>query len=597
MLGRGEVLGITGLAGSGLGELAKAIFGAAGSGRTTGRVVVDGNPVASGSPPASLAAGIALITGDRRREGIFPDFTLQENICLPILGRFAGFAGRLDHAAMEETTARNLARLRVRAPGPQTRARQLSGGNQQKVVFAKWLETLPKVFVMDEPTIGIDVGSKAEIRDIIDEIAAAGVGVVLITTELEELVSLCDRVLVMFRGELVAELTGVRHRARGHPARRGLRREIGFTRMTSVPSPQSARPVLADRLLARLKRSYSLIQALGVLVVLIVLMQIANDRFLSPVNIGNLLGQMTVMLIVAAGMTIIMISGEFDVAVGSVVGLSAAVAGWIMVRWMPVATAADQAGWVIVVGLLVPLLVGPLIGLFAGLVVTKALIPSFIVTLGTLMMARSLTLVVTQGQPIPDIPDVIRAIGQGRSVQLPLPVSFKGLAESGSLADLIVWLPIQNILWVAVLVYAIAWFVMERTAFGKRVYAVGANRTVAVLSGIRADRIKIACFMIVGFTASLAGLVSISRLGAVSPNTGEGLEFEVIAAVVIGGTSLSGGQGQVLRTIIGVVIIVLTRNFLNLARIEVFWQGFATGGIILTAVLLEALQRRISRRD
>ena len=208
MLGRGEVLGITGLAGSGLGELAKAIFGAAGSSRTTGRVVVDGKPVAPGSPSASLAAGIALITGDRRREGIFPDFTLQENICLPILGRFAGFAGRLDSAAMEQTTARNLARLRVRAPGPHTRAGQLSGGNQQKVVFAKWLETLPKVFVMDEPTIGIDVGSKAEIRDIINEIAAAGVGVVLITTELEELVSLCDRVLVMFRGELVAELTG-----------------------------------------------------------------------------------------------------------------------------------------------------------------------------------------------------------------------------------------------------------------------------------------------------------------------------------------------------------------------------------------------------
>ena len=107
------------------------------------------------------------------------------------------------------------------------------------------------------------------------------------------------------------------------------------------PPARLARPAL----LARLKRSYSLIQALGVLALLIVLMQIANERFLSPVNIGNLLGQMTVMLIVAAGMTIIMISGEFDVAVGSVVGLSAAVAGWIMVRWMPVATAADQV-WV-----------------------------------------------------------------------------------------------------------------------------------------------------------------------------------------------------------------------------------------------------------
>ena len=109
---------------------------------------------------------------------------------------------------MTETTIRNMARLRVRAPGPESRAGQLSGGNQQKVLFAKWLETLPKVFVMDEPTIGIDVGSKAEIRGIVDEIAAAGVGVVLVTTELEELVSLCDRVLVMFRGEIVTELTG-----------------------------------------------------------------------------------------------------------------------------------------------------------------------------------------------------------------------------------------------------------------------------------------------------------------------------------------------------------------------------------------------------
>ncbi len=204
----GEVLGVTGLAGSGLGELAKAIFGAAGGGKVTGRIVVDGHSVRPGDPAASLAAGIALLTSDRLREGILPDFTLVENISLPILPRFARFAGVLDKAAMVETAARNMERLRVRAPGPFALARQLSGGNQQKVLFAKWLETMPKVFVMDEPTIGIDVGSKAEIRGIIDEIAATGVGIVLVTTELEELVSLCDRVLVMFRGELVAELTG-----------------------------------------------------------------------------------------------------------------------------------------------------------------------------------------------------------------------------------------------------------------------------------------------------------------------------------------------------------------------------------------------------
>ena len=366
--------------------------------------------------------------------------------------------------------------------------------------------------------------------------------------------------------------------------------------MTTLSAPKPARVAVASRLLGSLKRSYSLIQALGVLAILIVVMQIANDRFLSPANVGNLLGQMTVMLIVAAGMTIVMIAGEFDVSVGSVVGLSAAVAGWIMVRWIPAAGADDHPWWVIALGLTAPLFVGPLLGLFVGFIVTKARIPSFIVTLGMLMIGRSLTLVVTQGQPIPDIPHVIRLFGQGRWVQLPLPINFAGWSSSGLLADLLVWFPIQNIIWVAVLVYAAGWFVMERTKFGKRVYAVGSNRTVAILSGIRADRIKIQCLMVVGFTASLAGIVSVSRLGAVSPNTGEGLEFEVIAAVVIGGTGLYGGQGKILRTIIGVIIIALTRNFLNLARIEIFWQGFATGTIILGAVLLEALQRRISER-
>ena len=365
--------------------------------------------------------------------------------------------------------------------------------------------------------------------------------------------------------------------------------------MTTVSSPKP-QPLAGSRFLASLKRSYSLIQALGVLAILIVAMQIANDRFLSPVNVGNLLGQMTIMLIVAAGMTIVMIAGEFDVSVGSVVGLSAAVAGWIMVRWIPAPSANDHSWWVIVLGLVAPLFVGPALGLFVGLIVTKARIPSFIVTLGMLMIARSLTLVVTQGQPIPDMPQIVRSFGQGRWVQIPLPIAFSDYFRAGSLSELLVWFPIQNIVWVAAVVYAVGWFVLERTAFGKRVYAVGSNRTVAILSGIRADRIKIQCLMIVGFTASLAGVVSVSRLGAVSPNTGEGLEFEVIAAVVIGGTGLYGGQGKILRTIIGVIIIALTRNFLNLARIAIFWQGFATGAIILGAVLLEALQRRISER-
>jgi ABC-type sugar transport system ATPase subunit len=205
-LHKGEILGITGLTGSGLTELAKAMFGSPDTQRDAGSFRLDGRDVALRDPTEALAVGIALLTNDRLREGVLPDFTIQENVVLPILDRFAGLLGELDMGAIGTAARHAITRLRVRAPGPHTPVRSLSGGNQQKVLFAKWLGTKPRVFIMDEPTIGIDVGSKAEIRELIRTIAADGVGVVLITAEIDELTTLCDRVLIMFRGRFVAEL-------------------------------------------------------------------------------------------------------------------------------------------------------------------------------------------------------------------------------------------------------------------------------------------------------------------------------------------------------------------------------------------------------
>ena len=205
-LHKGEILGITGLTGSGLTELAKAIFASPDTRREAGAVRLDGRELALRDPSDALAAGIVLLTNDRLREGVLPDFTIQENVVLPVLDRFAGMLGHLDLSAIGAVAREAIGRLRVRAPGPQTPVRSLSGGNQQKVLFAKWLGTRPRVFIMDEPTIGIDVGSKAEIRELIRAIAADGVGVILITAEIDELTTLCDRVLVMFRGRFVAEL-------------------------------------------------------------------------------------------------------------------------------------------------------------------------------------------------------------------------------------------------------------------------------------------------------------------------------------------------------------------------------------------------------
>jgi ribose transport system permease protein len=201
------------------------------------------------------------------------------------------------------------------------------------------------------------------------------------------------------------------------------------------------------------------------------------------------------------------------------------------------------------------------------------------VTLAGMMIVRSLTLLVTQGQPIGGIPDSFKAIGQGRNLVLP--------AFGQDLA-------IPDIFLVALLIYAAGWMLLQRTSFGRKIYAVGANPLVARLAGVRVERVKIICFMILGLCVSIASLLNLARVGAVSPTTGTGLEFEVIAAVVIGGTSLSGGQGSILRSIAGVVTIALIRNFLNLARVDIFWQDFATGAIILGAVLIDALRKRVA---
>ncbi len=324
--------------------------------------------------------------------------------------------------------------------------------------------------------------------------------------------------------------------------------------MTSVPAAGGS-----TRWRDFLRQSYGLIQALAVLILLVVVISLFSPRFLTIINITNLMAQMGVNLIVAAGMTVVMISGEFDISVGSVVALTAAVSATLMQRYG------------IVPAVLVSLVIGPALGVFNGLVVTKGRIPSFITTLGTMMIARSLAFVTTGGKVVSNLPDSFKIIGQGQTFGIPNPFV------------------------IALVCYAIGWVLMTRTAFGKKVYAVGANRTVAMLSGIRADRVKIVCMMIVGFTASFAGNILLARIGAIQADTARGLEFEVIAAVVIGGTSLYGGQGNILRTIIGVVIIALIRNFLNLSRIDIFWQDFATGAIIVGAVLLDALQKRIGQ--
>jgi ribose transport system permease protein len=315
-----------------------------------------------------------------------------------------------------------------------------------------------------------------------------------------------------------------------------------------------------SRLKDFLKGSYGLVQTFSVFILMFAMMAIFLPSFMTPLNLINVVKQLAVNLIVGAGMTMIILTGEFDISVGSVVCLTAVV----------VAQVINRVGGVAAV--LIGSAVGLLFGWLHGIIVTKGKIPSFIATLGTSMIARSLAFVVSDGKVIGDIPENFKVVGQQ---------SFMGLPYT---------------LFFVIVVYVVGYILLTRTPFGKKVYAVGANRQAAMLSGIRADRVKIIVFCMVGFLASLGGMLILSRMGAIQPYTARGLEFDVIAAVVIGGTSLAGGQGGILQTIIGVFIIGMIRNALNLSQINIFWQDFATGSIIIVAVLLDAFRKRASRR-
>jgi ribose transport system ATP-binding protein len=199
-LRRGEILGLAGLVGAGRTELASAIFGVNPS--PTGRIRVSGREVRIGSPADAVAAGIALVPEDRKAQGLVLEMTVRENTSLPGLARMAGPAGLLPYFAERTLAREQIDALRIRTPGPEQLAKNLSGGNQQKVVLAKWLALNPAVLILDEPTRGIDVGAKGEIYALMGRLADAGMGILMISSDMEEVIALSDRVMVMHEGRI-----------------------------------------------------------------------------------------------------------------------------------------------------------------------------------------------------------------------------------------------------------------------------------------------------------------------------------------------------------------------------------------------------------
>jgi ribose transport system permease protein len=300
----------------------------------------------------------------------------------------------------------------------------------------------------------------------------------------------------------------------------------------------------------------------GALVLLFVIMAVFVPGFFSLANLTNVARQVSINAIIASGMTLVIIAAGIDLSVGSLVALTGCVAMIVLNR-----TDSDM------IGLMAGIAIGGLAGAMNGSLVAFARLPAFVVTLGGLTIFRGLALTITEGQPIVRFEGLYKWVGQGFVLGVPVPV------------------------WLMIAVVLAIHFVLKRTAFGAHVYAVGGNETAARLSGVRVERVKFAVYVICGLLTGLAGMIMMARLSSAQPATGEMFELDAIAAVVLGGTSLSGGRGTVWGTLVGALIIGILNNSLNLLGVSSFYQLVAKGLIILLAVFVDQwLRHRLANR-
>lgn len=312
------------------------------------------------------------------------------------------------------------------------------------------------------------------------------------------------------------------------------------------------------------ERRRALIQDYGIFLAFLILaaiLSVSNEFFLTPGNISNVLLQTSINGVLAIGMTFVILTGGIDLSVGSVVAL----AGIVSASFATTSSTAAIYGapYPLAIPLAVGVVVGVACGALSGLIVSYFSVPAFVTTLGMLSAARGLTLIYGGGRPVPALTPEFRWIGTGHVLGIPAPVV------------------------ILAVVFGLAWWVLTRTRFGRYIYAVGGNAHAAKTSGIDVIRIRFAVYVISAGLAGLAGMLLSARTGSALPQAGIAYELDAIAAVVIGGTSLSGGIGRITGTLIGALIIGVMNNGLDLMGIQSYYQQVLKGALIVGAVMLD----------
>ncbi len=558
----GEILGVYGFVGAGRSEMGQALFGL--RRLAQGEAELDGRPYRAKTPQEAARAGLAYLPEDRLVQGVFRTHTLRTNASVSMLRRLSRF-GWIRGRDERDLAERVITGMHVRAASQEQTMGTLSGGNQQKVVFGRWESTNPSVFVLDEPTRGVDVGAKAEIYKLICDMAERQAAIVLISSELPEIMAMSDRVAVLSEGRL----TGV------FDPKVDSEETIAAA---AVPRSSAGAEAAAEtqRDWTRLLRFRE-----GGLLAFIVLLGLAMSAarpssFATVSNFFDILTAAALPAIIAQGAILVICAGGIDISVGSMMGLVAAVA-----------CIAAKSGAPPPAALAIAMMLGCVLSLVNGGAARLGRIHPIIVTLAGLSIYRGMMLLAMAYPSRPPDASLLSIVMGGAEIRNigDLPSAYRALADGNLLG-------VPKVCYYAIGVTVLVHVLLRYTLTGRRVLALGNSETAARQIGLSKTRLMLFVFGVSGALVGLAAVLDSGYYGQVQANTGQGMELKAIAAAVIGGANILGGRGSAIGGLLGAFLVAMVHNILILLGASSYWQDLFVGGLILLAVILDALMQR-----
>lgn len=545
---RGEILGIAGVAGNGQSRLMATL---AGLSRFTGSVTVNGQSMSS----RALRNESAYLPSDRHREGLMMTLSVRENAALLALKRFVRL-GFLNSRRETDIVGAQLEELAVKAPNMDTGVSSLSGGNQQKVVLSRALLSQPDLVVADEPTQGVDVGARAEIYRILRSVADAGTPVVVNSSDALELEGLCDRVLVMSRGQVVAELKGA-----DVTEDRIVSAAVSATAQSASAGQEGSRR--SSRFARFIQGDYSPVAILAITIVLLALfVNSQNDRYFTAFNIASILGIVTILGFISMGQTVAFLTQNIDLSVGPLAGFLVVVASFFIGN--------ESTTGQIILGFVLMFLAATLTGLINGSLVRFGHFTSVAATLAIYIALQGLAFILRDG-PEGSINSSIMAVLKTKWG--PIPAAFV-------------------VLVVAVVILEVS---LRRTRWGLQIRAIGSNEHVARSLGVNVTRVALLAFVTVSWFVFIGGVLFMAQIGIGDPSQGAAFTLTSITAVVLGGTAFAGGRGSFVGTLLGAVLLAQVLNATTMIGLAQWSTYFAQGALVVVAALIYHLIRTNKR--